>query len=235
MSRKTYAPTNPVQRGGLCRAPGRPSSIVQSAIVGTNSDLLREVCALWTAPTDIIADVTYGKGVFWRWSKKLPHHRFDLADGVDARSLPLDNASCDVVVIDPPYRSTHGSVSTQERTDGMFGNFALGSESLDSMDDVLNLYGEMLVEARRVLRSDGRVFVKCQDMTYSSRLHLASLDVLERMNTAGFELLDQFILMNTTRIPARGTQKVARRSHSVLWVGGRREVVQVGTEKSADE
>lgn len=52
-----------------------------------------------------IADVTYGKGVFWRNVHKEDYDVLptDIATGVDCRALPYGAATLDAVVFDPPY------------------------------------------------------------------------------------------------------------------------------------
>ena len=64
-----------------------------------------EILALHVADGATIADVTYGKGVFWQ---NVDADRYqllatDLQTGVDCRELPYDDASLDCVVLDPPY------------------------------------------------------------------------------------------------------------------------------------
>lgn len=210
-----YSPPPWSVRGRAAQAPGAPDHEVCSLIVGTNADLIREVCALWVRDSDVIADLTYGEGAFWRWNPERPAFRFDIKTGTDSRHTPLPDRSVDVVVIDPPYRPAHGSAPRETRGE-MFDRYGLGG--VDTMTDVLALYADLLTEARRVLRAGGRVLVKCQDMAYQSRLHLVSYDVLTLIRGSGLDLLDQFVLGNTTRIRQRGTQRLARRSHSVLWV-----------------
>lgn len=223
MKGSRYAPRDETFRGATFKAPAEPNTPVVSAIVGTNSELLEAVCSLWVVESDVVVDVTYGEGAFWRWSSTLPHLRFDARTGHDARRLPLESSSVDVVVIDPPYRPTHGS-SGVVGLGGGFERYALGSQSLDTINDVLDLYRDALVEAFRVLRSGGRVFVKCQDMSYQSRLHMVSIDVLRAMTGAGFTLADHFVLVNKTRFGKSKTgtrQDRARRASSVMWVGGK--------------
>ena len=71
------------------------SALVVSAHIGTNADVFPEVLRLHVSPGARIADVTYGKGVFWR---KVPTDDYDLlatdlATGMDCRALPYDAAS----------------------------------------------------------------------------------------------------------------------------------------------
>jgi len=220
--RGRYSPENPIVLSTIesCPRSDSSSSPVLSALAGNNADLMFEVSRLWILPEDRVLDVTYGRGAFW---SRLPHlsvQKHDLAlDGVDCRKLPEENFSVDVLVLDPPYRPTHGSQNFE--SNGLASAYQLGTQSLDTINDVLDLYTEALREAARVVKPGGRVLVKCQDMSYGHRLHLVSLDILRSMVAAGFDFADQFILLNQSRLTSSKWQKQerARRSHSVLWVG----------------
>lgn len=86
---------------------------VLTAKVGTNADLFPDILRIYAKPGDKIADVTYGRGVFWRKVDTSQYECFftDLAKdieppaigGVDMRDLPYEDESMDMVVIDPPY------------------------------------------------------------------------------------------------------------------------------------
>ena len=107
--------------GSACRVAAyrraQPNSIkVYSAIRGTNSDLIVRVIALYVSDGDTVADVTYGKGTFWR---KVNTGNFSLLKSdiltcpeatFDFRHLPYDDASLDHVVLDPPYAHTPGNL-----------------------------------------------------------------------------------------------------------------------------
>lgn len=195
--------------------PGGETSV--SAVVGKNSELMENVARLWIKDDDVVADVTYGRGAFWRTLRE-PNFCHDIKDdGVSCCDLPHADESLDVVVIDPPYRPGHGSKGFSGN--GMAKAYQLGK--LDTINDILKLYGDAIRESFRVLKVGGRTMVKCQDLSYANRLHLVTLDVLREITETGFEMADQFLLVNTPNLKSGAwrRQERARRSHSVLWVG----------------
>ena len=96
------------------------SDVTRSASVAGNADVFPEILALHLPEGGVIADVTFGRGVFWtnvdrrRWRvlgsdlliEDKIRDRFpalDLKSDVDFANLPYDDASLDGVVLDPPY------------------------------------------------------------------------------------------------------------------------------------
>lgn len=216
-ARRPLAPPPGSVVGSAADPPLTPSVElpVLSAIVGRNGDLMREVCRMWITTSDVVLDATHGKGLMWRGAGRLPDITHDLAqDGVDLRALPEDDASVDVLVLDPPYRPHFGGTSTR-----MHDRYGLSH--VETIEDVLTLYRGGIHEAGRVLRPGGRLLVKCADMTLSGRLNLTHVDILGMLPGAGLALADMFVLVNKERIPGRGLQRRARRSHSYLLVAVR--------------
>lgn len=192
---------------------------VLSAVKGDNADLFAEVAKLWITENDRVADVTAGERVFW---KRVPPEITDKVwfsdyadDGTDCRELPYEDESFTVVVLDPPYQPVHNNAWRG----GTRGYYNL---TLNTMQEVLDLYEAAIAEANRVLTPGGCLVVKCQDMSFNHRLHLIHLDVLRYMTRSGIDLADMFVLLNEARMPqpARATkQERARRAHSYFLVG----------------
>src|SRR4051812_34837794 len=93
------------------------SDLVFSAFVADNSEVFPQVLALHVPKGAVIADVTYGKGVFW---KRVPAADYTLLasdldpkpqEGLynveikpcDCHKLPYQDEQLDCVVLDPPY------------------------------------------------------------------------------------------------------------------------------------
>jgi hypothetical protein len=95
---------------------------VYTAHQGDNSTLIAEVARLYLKPGMSVADVTYGRGVFWKQVdlSVIDFHPTDLKDGVDFRELPYADQSMDLVVLDPPYMHHPG----KPQVDGRYNNTA---------------------------------------------------------------------------------------------------------------
>lgn len=207
-----------------------PVDLVLSAHVGQNARLFADILRLHVPPGSRVADVTYGKGAFW---KEVDPTRYtllatDLKTGVDCRSLPYDARSLDCVVLDPPYmegffrRSAnqlagHGShASFREH----YGSSAATTNGPRYHAAVLSLYVEAAIEARRVLRDGGILIVKCQDEVSANRQHLTHVEIINEYAAIGFHAKDLFVLVRTNRpgVSRLKKQVHARKNHSYFLV-----------------
>lgn len=188
---------------------------------GTNANLIAAALALY--PAKVIADLTYGRGVFWRMvdhaDVELLAFDIDPSAGVtvaDSRSLPLEDNSVDLAVVDPPYvhspKKFHldGAYRNDRTTTGM--NHAA----------IMGLYADLMQEAGRISRH--RVFVKCQDTIEWTRQKWSHIEVYDIARALGWYAKDLFILTpdgsprRTRTDIGAGIQRHARRNHSYLWV-----------------
>ena len=227
----------PAARDGAAGRPrrvvknGRPSNdLVLSASTAGNEAVFPDILRLYVEPGSTVADVTYGKGVFWR---NVPSGLYDvratdLLTGTDCRSLPYRDGEVDCVVLDPPYmhspggtaHGTHGAFERHYRNNGS-GN-QTGSKYHQA---VIDLYAEAGAEARRVLRDNGVLIVKCQDEVCANRQRLTHVELVKAYEKMGLVAEDIFVVVRRNRpgVSRMVRQVHARKNHSyflVLWKSG---------------
>lgn len=201
------------------------NDLVLSAHADGNDRVFPQILGLYVAPGSIVADVTYGKGVFWR---RIPENKYelratDILDGVDCRDLPYDDGEMDCVVLDPPYMHSPGGTAhlTQPAFERHYRNNGSGSQSGSKYHEaVLDLYVEAGKEAYRVLRERGVLIVKCQDEVCSNRQRFTHVEIMESYDTIGFVAEDLFVTMRTNKPGVSYTirQVHARKNHSYFLV-----------------
>ena len=188
--------------------------MILTGVTGTNADIISEAMKMYSNLGDILADVTYGKGVFWNKVilSKYDFRPTDLMDGVCFTNLPYEDSTIDLLVLDPPYM--HGGATIKESINKCYQNKNTSHES------VIRLYAGGILEASRVLKKKGRIFVKCQDEIESGNQRFSHIEISQMLEMFGFKLLDLFILVQTNKPTMRENyQKSARKNHSYLIVG----------------
>jgi len=188
--------------------------IIKTAHTGNNSDLLKVVLSMYANKGDVIYDVTYGKGVFWKQSDMSIYdfHPTDLMNGVDFKDLPYNDSLGDILVLDPPYM--HGGATVKKSINDCYQNKNTSHES------VIRLYGYGILEAARVLKKGGQIWVKSQDEIESGKQRMSHCEIINLLEMFGFKIQDMFILMNAgTPTMREQYQKTARKNHSYLIIG----------------
>jgi hypothetical protein len=192
------------------------NALVFSAYQGTNDAVFPYVLSLYVAPGSMVADVTYGKGVFWR---RVPSGRYnllatDLATGVDCRRLPYKGQSIDCVVFDPPYMHTPGGTAhaDHQNYEGYYRNNQTGNGTGKKYHEaVLDLYHQTGMEARRVLKDGGMFIVKCQDEVCANQQRLTHVEIIIEYAGMGFVCEDLFVVVRTGK---PGVSRVIRQVHA---------------------
>lgn len=230
MSEAEEAP--PVAKPRRVQSGVATAEAVLSAHTAGNAELFPQIMALHVPPGAVVADVTFGAGVFWR---RVPPGRYrvlptDVATGTDCRALPYADASIDALVLDPPYME--GLLRAKAETRGGLGSHAAlrsayssGREAAGAASGrwhraVLDLYLEASGEARRVLRDHGVLIVKCQDEVSANRQELTHVQIVCALAELGFYARDLFVLVRANRPNvARLLRQVhARKNHSYFLV-----------------
>lgn len=202
---------------------------VLTCIEGTNANLLPVVLGMYVKQGSRIADVTFGNGVFWRGIHPLmydlvasdirdgltapdPWSRLQVQGGVDFRRLPYESGTFDAVVFDPPYMN--GGSGVKESINKCYNNTGNMCH-----ENVMALYLAGMLEARRVLRRQGILFVKCQPAVADHKQHMTHAHIMVVAPMIGFRVEDEFVLRQTTvPLMRHKTQQHARKNHSYLLV-----------------
>lgn len=187
----------------------------------TSDELFPRLLSLYVAAESTVADVTYGRGVFW---KKVPRGAYrllatDITTGVDCRNLPYKDGTVDCVVFDPPYMHTPGGtahVGHQNYEQYYRNNMPADNRMRKYHEAVLDLYFETAKEAHRVLRDEGLFIVKCADEVCANQQRLTHVEVIDDFARRGFVVEDLFVLVRNNR---PGVSRVlmqvhARKNHS---------------------
>jgi hypothetical protein len=223
MTAEAFVETKPKKR----KSPDgvATNELVLSSYQGTNDQVFPSVLSLYVAPGSTVADVTYGKGVFWRNVPKGQYNLLatDLQDGVDSRNLPYENGSIDAMVFDPPYMHTPGGTAHvgHQNFEGYYQNNLAGDGTEKKYHDaVLDLYFRTGVEAARVLRKDGVFIVKCQDEVCANQQRLTHVELIVEYATYGFICEDLFVVMRNGKpgVSRMLVQAHARKNHSYFLV-----------------
>ena len=218
---------------GRKRPDGRATTnLVFSAYVGNNAEVFPVVLKLHIEAGAKIADVTYGKGVFWRNvdTSNYDLHPSDISDGTDCRNLPYEDESFDALVLDPPYmegffRSGDVTKAGAGTHNAFRDHYANGHETPRRGGGkwhaaVVDLYEESGREAHRVLRDRGVLIVKCQDEVSANRQNLTHVEIINTYATLGFFCKDLFVVVRPNRPGmSRVLKQVhARKNHSYFLV-----------------
>lgn len=201
------------------------NDLIFSAYVGDNSTVFSNVLALHVPPGSKIADVTYGKGAFW---KNVPLDLYevlpsDIKTGTDFRNLPYRDGEIDCVILDPPYMHTPGGTAHNghQNYESYYKNNAVRNQTTKKYHEaVLDLYFSASKEAHRVLRNNGILIIKCQDEVCANRQRLTHIEIINELSKMGYEANDLFVVVRNNRpgVSRIKMQIHARKNHSYFLV-----------------
>lgn len=204
---------------------GRRSIPVTTVTFGSNDQLIAEVASLYLADGDVLADVTYSSGRFWK-KVDLSRYQFLASDlmppagssaiAADFRALPYAAGSVDALVFDPPYIHSPGKGMLNTRYNG------LATTDMITYAEIIGLYRDGMTEAARVLRDGGQMWVKCKDTLASERQRWSHITVYELAQELGLYARDLFLLVPpapSSITTGRWARQIhARKVHSYLWI-----------------
>lgn len=213
------------------------TDLVFSAYQADNSEIFPRILNLHIPLGSVIADVTYGKGVFWR---QVPYDDYTILSSdlqteamlmADCRALPYKSGSLDAVVLDPPYMESLLRANLDHRggvgTYASFRNHYRGAAVNDggSLEKkwhaaVLDLYCRAGNEAYRVLKHTGVCIVKCQDEVSAGKQWLTHVEIINYYEQLGFYTKDLFVIVRNNKPGVSRLKKQihARKNHSYFLV-----------------
>jgi hypothetical protein len=199
------------------------NDLVFTASVGGNADMFPSILSLYVPPGSTVADVTFGKGVFW---KHVPPSLYkllatDIRKGVDSRKLPYKDETLGCVVFDPPYMHTPGGTAHDghQNFEQYYKNNGNNLTTLKYHEAVLDLYFRSAAEAWRVLKDGGIYIVKCQDEVCACRQRLTHVEIINHLD-GKFIAEDVFVLVRNGKpgVSRILRQRHARKNHSYFLV-----------------
>ena len=212
------------------------SKLILSAHVASNADVFPQVLKLHVPKGSLIADVTFGKGVFWR---NVPASDYevlstDIAMGIDCRNLPYEAQSIDCVVLDPPYmEGFYRQKKSQKAGSGTHSAFREAYSNGDEVNQdkintgtkkwhgaVTEMYFSASQEAYRVLRKKGILIVKCQDEVSAGKQWFTHIEIINELEKMGFYSKDLFVVVRSNKpaVSRLKRQIHARKNHSYFLV-----------------
>ena len=214
--------------------------LILSAHVARNSEVFPKILDLHVDEGSTIADVTYGKGVFWKntdlnghevYASDLDPEKSPSGHPVDCRNLPYEDGSLDVMVLDPPYaegffRRNEDMLAGGDGSHEQFRENYSNGEVLDTNGSkyhqaVLDLYCEAGLEAHRVLGEDGTLIVKTQDEVSANTQELTHVQITNFYEgELDLYTKDLFVVVRSSKPAVSGMQKQvhARKNHSYFLV-----------------
>lgn len=127
----------------------------------SNAEAMSRIAEVYFKQDDLILDMTFGKGTFWKEiAGQFRGVCLDIDPTIrvnvrgDFRRLPFPDETFDVTVFDPPYYG-HGSSLPHDKTRQVQEFFN------ESDEPTRNLYLKGLMEAGRVTKNKGLIVVKC--------------------------------------------------------------------------
>lgn len=187
-----------------------------------NQNLFPKILDLYVPKGSKVADLTYGKGVFWREVVigDYDTHFSDIQSGVDSRNTDYDDNFFDCIVFDPPYmeglyRKTSNQMAGSNSHSAFRDRYSDSLPSIESKrkyhDRVLEMYIYTGVEVDRILKKDGIYIVKCQDEVSANRQKLTHVEIIYGMEQMGFYCKDLFVI---TRNNSPSVSRVLKQEHS---------------------
>lgn len=168
-------------------------------------DILKAFDDIFLKNKWIDLDCTYSKGCFYKGIKE-PKIKSDIKPlfldvlEEDATKMKCfkDN-SLESIVFDPPFLFRNRKSSNDDKISARFSYF-------NSFEELLNMYEQSLVQFKRILKKNGYVFFKCQDMT-DNKFYCTHKYIIDMAEKIGFVLKDIAIKVSNRKLQKEAKQQ----------------------------
>lgn len=150
-------------------------------------------------------DCTYSKGIFYKdiEQPKIKSDLIPLFEDVtesDCRNLTfLKDKSIESIVFDPPFLFRNRKSDNKDKISARFTYFK-------SFEELIEMYRTSLDEFKRVLKKDGYVLFKTQDMT-DGKFYCTHNEIINYATKIGYQLKDIIIKATTTKLQREAKQQ----------------------------
>jgi hypothetical protein len=193
------------------------SDLIMSAYLSGNAEVFANILELHVPEGSIVADVTWGKGVFWQNVLKDKYKLLatDISTGVDCRKLPYQNQSIDCVVLDPPYmEGFYRKEASQKAGSGTHYSFSDAYSNGNEINEDTENTGTKKWHAAvtDIYFKAGKVSAGKQWLTH--------VEIINEYEKNGYYTKDLFVVMRTNKPSVSRLKKQvhARKNHSYFLV-----------------
>lgn len=203
----------------MIKSGAKANPVLTGHIGKNNAHIFAEIHRLYLADYSKILDMTWGKGAFWGEIDRLPLVRNDLKTTgnlvSDFTRLPFGDETFEACIQDPPY--LYSPSNTIKKS--IDSNYANNVQSAKTNKAILEVYYKGMIEAKRVLQTDGLLIVKCMDTIESSKQCWNHVSILNFGNEIGLTSIDLFVFIYQHKPAIRHDfQLSARKNHSYFLV-----------------
>lgn len=180
------------------------------------TDILKWIIGLYNGGCAFDLDPTYSMGRVWQGLPE-PVRKSDLHPSIsdcakaDARHLEYPASNLDSIYCDLPF-----VIKDMERENAHWGIVEARFGGFKNWKELCETYKDSLAEFYRILRKDGIVCFKCQDMISGSKFYSAMVMAVNAARDLGFYLEQIFVYWNQSAMPNPSQvngQLHARNSH----------------------
>jgi len=173
-------------------------------------ELLIAISKLYLEGKAFDLDPTFNKGGFYRKLGRprligdlKPKHKW--VKQMDVTQLPWELWNLESIIFDPPYNVGDGKMVQR------YGGYSSVQEMFVFLDTAMDNF-------HRVLRPGGTLVIKVQDTSVGGQNFWTHIHFINYGVTAGFELIDLFILVNQQKMNNGKPSRMARKEHCYFLV-----------------